>query len=815
MPGQLILTASKNYVYSPRFSYDGGTTCGAPSYALLLPLNTEARTVATAFSEQDIELLGYVSPQRVEASTSDPWVVFRATATAGLETIDTAFLYLKSDCTMENAQRATDAIRADRRAYVVVPKSLRISIDRLRSVFGKQTPVYIHEDLLWDKIHNIFADYIASLQQGIVTERYYVPPRSTDDKIGDKLADVVQDYLISKSPSEDGTLFVLAAFAGVGKTTLSRYLVKRLAASVLKSRTIPVYVEASHWGRLHLESVDELWEIIDNSLRAFSHTLRIRQDLFEHALKQGYIAFIFDGFDELCGHKSSHFAPSAVLQGLAEIAKQSSARIVLTTRTLYWDSEIEDPPENVRKEEINYFNTQQAKGYFNKFFHDDKAMLRTALGQYSTLVSGSFRPKETGGARNQFVNLPLCVAMVAEHVRQGGTQIAAQGTRQLLENILEQICDREVSRKNLLTKAVHQLAAFQELALSEQGTNPEFQLQLLEAAGISSSDMGKMVDHPLLNVTHDGNYRFSYDFLAPYLRALHIADAISSRGVEPNSGIWPLLREEANGKGFMLEHLESLLEPDAVTAVGGLVSLVPTKYRESQSFLLHLALDLIRSDANVVTGAERTERLFAAVFGDSFFVARSVSGLYLTGPFEGLDLSSVRFSGCRFQDATLRNCRADSDTRFERCVFTGEFELQPEACKKDGWGAVKMLDCEIAFPASLVWDGVIESDVASQSDLVKDTLRLGLGKFWCNGRLKTSLRRADWTKGLLGRSGYCKPLLDAMLKSGLVEEVHISGVPEGGLAFRKESLFDLQKFMDNQQMIGKVLETYTLMLRDV
>ncbi|AUB81173.1 hypothetical protein THSYN_09545 [Candidatus Thiodictyon syntrophicum] len=326
--------------------------------------------------------------------------------------------------------------------------------------------------------------------------------------------------------------------------------------------------------------------------------------------------------------------------------------------------------------------------------------------------------------------------------------------------------------------------------------------------------MGKMVDHPLLNVGHDGNYRFSFDFLASYLRALHIADAISNMGVAPSSSIWPFLREEANGKGFILEHLESLLEPEAVDSVGGLVASVPLKYRESQSFLLHVVLDLIRTDANIVTGVERTERLFTAVFGADFTVAKKVTGLYLTGPFDALDLSGVIFSGCRFEDVTLRNCRADRNTKFERCAFVGEFEFQPESCKREGWSLVTMVDCDIAFPASLIWDGVIESDFASRAELVKDAVRLGLSKFWCNGRLKTSLWRADWAKGLLGRSGYCKPLLEAMLKSGLVQEVTISGVPEGGLAFRRESLFDLQKFMDNQQMIGKVLETYNTMLGD-
>jgi hypothetical protein len=772
--------------------------------------------MTTTFSEQDIELLGYVNPQREDVQSGAPWVRFGATAPAGLETIETSFLYLKSDCTIEDARRGAATIMPDRRAYVIIPRSLRISQDRLRSIFGKDTKIYIHEDLIWRRIHNIFAEYIASLRDGIVTERYYVSPRSTEDSIGDKLANVILDYLTRKTSSDDGKFLVICANAGVGKTTLTRYLVTSLAKGVEKGRTIPVYVEASHWGKLHLESVDELWEIIDNSLRTFSHNLRIREDLFQHALREGYISFIFDGFDELCGHKASHFVPAAVLERLAGIVRESSARLMITTRTLYWQSEIKKCPDNVRIETIDYFNTQQAKGYFRKFFSIDKKKLSAANQQYRELVAGSFRPREHGGARAQFVNLPLCVAMIAEHVRQGGERISAVGTRQLLENVLLQICEREVQRKNLRTKAMDQLRAFQEVAISEEGaTNPEFELAMLEAAGMSGADVGKLIDHPLLSLAPEGRYRFSYDFLAPYLRALYIADVVARKDMAPSSSVWGLMTEEANGKGFMLEHLVSLLERDALEAVGQLVKRVPPNTREAESFLVHLAQSLVRLDRNVLTGQDRSRVLFSTICGNGFDKTRIVEGIYVTGPLEGLDLCGLRFRRCGFHDVIFRNCRADSSTVFENCTFSGELEFQPRAEKKDGWHVVRLVDCNVAFPANVIWDDVLGRDVTSREELVKDALRLGLGKFWQNGRLKTSLRRDDWNKGLLGHSGLCKPMLDAMLKTGIVEEIHISGVQEGGLAFDKSSLSDLQKFMDNQQMTGRILEVYRMLVGSV
>ena len=63
-------------------------------------------------------------------------------------------------------------------------------------------------------------------------------------------------------------------------------------------------------------------------------------------------------------------------------------------------------------------------------------------------------------------------------------------------------------------------------------------------------------------------------------------------------------------------------------------------------------------------------------------------------------------------------------------------------------------------------------------------MRLGLGKFWHHGRLKKKhseerleegVRRTAWVAG--------NRILRAMLKVKILEEIHISGVSEGGLAF--------------------------------
>jgi len=764
----------------------------------------------TTFTVQDIELLGYTNPSEITTDTTAPWKHFRAIAIAGLESIETRFLYLKASCTVDDIRRAARDLPRGAHAYVIKPNSFKVTENKLKEIFGPQIPIHEHDALIWKKLHDLFREYLESLSD-VPMEKYYVPPRSTDPEIGDQLMDAILRYLRRTSANDNGILLALRAHAGVGKTTLSRFALRRLASESAKSKTIPVYVEASHWGKLHLESVEALWEIIDNSLRTFSSNLVFREELFNHALRQGYISFIFDGFDELCGHKGSQFAPTAVLKRLSDIAHESEARILLTTRTLYWEAEISDVPNNVRRLDLDAFNTQQAKGYFAQYFKDDFGARSRAFEMYKKLVEGSFRPRQDGGVRAQFVNLPLCVAMLARYAKDGATDVRAESGKQLLENILLAICGREVERKTLKTRPRAQLASFQEVAIyDEERENPTFDLELLEAAGFASEDVRKLVDHPLLQRTQDNRYCFSYDFLGPYLRALSVADCIVERRKDFGASLIAFMAREANGKGYILEQLGALLEYEDLTAVGRMARAVRKVNGEVGSFLFHVAKLLIDQDTEAVTATDRATLLFGALEGLGFERNRSVTNWLFSGSMERIDFRNTQFIECAFRDVSFRNCNADSSTIFTRCNFSGALEFPPG--KGSGWSEVTIKDCQLSFPANAVWEEVLGREVGSRDERITDALRLALGRFWYHGRPRMSLRIDDWGKGILGHSGMAKPVLEAMLKAGLVQRIHISGVVEGGIAFDRDSLGDLQQYMDNQHLGGKIKEVYELLI---
>ena len=763
--------------------------------------------MATTFTTNDIELLGYSEPK--ELSASDRYAIFEAELAAGVEKTKNKFLYLKSNCTIDHVRQAHREIGASsERTYVVKPGSLRLTNSRLSEIFGK-TPIYEHEELVWNRLTTVFARYLESLAE-VPNEEYFISPRSTDRNISN-LESWMIDYMKGGKSDDNGKILVLSAHAGVGKTTLSRYLLRQLTKRE-SLKTIPIYVEAQHWGKLHLGSIDELWDVIDNSLRFFSSELSLREELFYHALQQGYLSFVFDGFDELCGHKTSPLDAMVVLQQLVDIAARSEARILVTTRTLYWSSEIESPPENVRVVELDSLNTQQAYGYFDNYFKVDRRKREESKGVYRSLGSGSRRPPQGGRARAQFVNLPLCVAMVAAYVRDGGEQISVDARRGLLEEFLIGICKREQQRKGLSTSAMDQLSSFQELAiLDEKNINPEFEFELLGATNFDDDDVDKLIDHPFLDLRKNGvnKYCFKYDFLGPYFRALAIAKALDE-STDQLEQLMEVMALEAGGKGHISEQLCSILEPEDFGRIARAFQEILRENKEAASFLFHVCRNLI-DETQTTTKKELSQLLFHALVGKKFAADQSIQGWLFSGTLDRLDFGGVTFDHCQFENVSFRDCTVDERTRFIGCRFAGELEISP----RKGWDSVYRRKCKDISPAAaIMWGEILGKASGSKQDTTLSILRVALGKFWYHGRPKGSMRLDDWNKGTLRKLGQAQKVMNVMLKVGLVERITISGVSEGGILFDRNSMNDLRNFMDNQQMQGKIREMFKLLMED-
>lgn len=757
------------------------------------------------FSARDLELFGYskISEKTKLLSEKDhPWMVFSATALAGVSSVTHTIAYLPSSCTRDQAERLSRLVRVASDFFLIVQKS-GLAKETLLGIFGREAQIAVYEDLIWDKLQSIFSEYVESLKQNIPTEEYYVTPRSEGSRgPRDRLDDIIIDYL--RGDKKDvGYIKVVSASAGVGKTTLTRVVVKRLAEATSIYRVIPTYVEAHHWSKLPLESVDDLWAIILNSLNVYGARLTITEDLFKHALKQGYLVFVFDGFDELCGQRHSQFNTREALQWLIEIVKEADARIVITTRTLFWEAEVGTTPECTSLLKLRPFEAPQARDYFHKFFPGDKPSADRALGLYKQLIRQSQRPRETGGGRVQFANLPLCVELIARYVKEGGTTLAIEGEHTIIEQFLEEILKREQGRQNLKTTAKNQLIAFEEVAVE---LNQEFDLKLLEAAGFAEEDINKLKVHPLLTTTDKGDYRFSYAFLESYLQASYLVKVISQLDIS-KSTVWGIMVREANGKSYVIEHLVELLGPESLQKVGEYYSIVPVqkKFQEVKSFLFHVAKMMVE-DVSGLTMKERSMELFSILGRNDYVQNRVIKDIHVIGNLDRLDLSDTTVEKSVFHNTTFTKCAVNHNTNFVRCRFSGELIFQD--CDEESWRQVKLHSCELETPTNLIWEGVLHKEISTDEDYISDALVLALSKFWRYGSFKGSIKKQDWHRGTLGHSIYCKPIIEEMLRVGLVSEAHISGVQEGGYAFARDAISDLQHFMDNRKMTGKIKKVY-------
>ncbi len=323
--------------------------------------------MATIFTPDDLLLLGYFDIEE-EESTAE-YAVINASLHSGLAPSRSRFIYLKSRCSAATARSLAvrnrpSFVKAYSRVFLLKPPKLGLDDDLLARHFGP--PPKVFSELVWTALRRAFADYLKEAEANAESGEPFIPPHLGSTATGPTIVAVLEHYLSGRSHGDDGTLRVMLAGAGVGKTTLSRHLMGHLASRVDTTKTIPIYVEAEHWRSLNTAALHGLWDIINHSLYGpgASPDIKLTEALFSHALGQGYFCFIFDGFDELCGANAPHFDPSSVLRELSGWAKGSEARVLLTTRTLFWNAKISGVPPSTELMTLEPFNTQQARGYF-------------------------------------------------------------------------------------------------------------------------------------------------------------------------------------------------------------------------------------------------------------------------------------------------------------------------------------------------------------------------------------------------------------------------------------------------------------------
>ncbi len=414
--------------------------------------------------------------------------------------------------------------------------------------------------------------------------------------------------------------------------------------------------------------------------------------------------------------------------------------------------------------------------------------------------------------------------MIATYVRAGGTSIGSFGAPGIpvLHGFLRDICNREVGRQHLDSSPEQQLESFRDVATNHLGLNPVFHIDDLFSAvrGFVSSDEDKVFDHPLLTASEIGgsnHYSFSYDFLAPFLRALTVDAWLRKSG--PKMGCLPRelvesLVAEADGKGEVLEQLIGFLSLSDLDRVIDAAKLAASTrgYGYLGSFFFHVAQCVVNAQAGT-TMTVRTDRLLRSIAagGTAKGAATNVVGWWFRGMMGELDFRDVTFERCRFADIRFRRCLVDHSTRFVGCTFEGAQVVEGGA---NDWHQVLFQQCRFVPPAGMYWTSLVSRALGDKEENARYLVKAGVEKFWRGGVLVEFLSEAGWSTGQLSGAGRgATVLLETMLSKGLLVRVNIDG--GRGLAVDRSSRGDVMNYMDNNLLSGKVQEVYLRLLAGI
>ena len=763
-------------------------------------------------SQTDLEFLGYREVhehQSRDFSLSNRCRVFDGTAAAGVSSVKHWFIYLLADASNKDIEDVVACARSGafplEQPFVVVPKSLSVRRGLVQWV-GSPRKLVVFEDLMWGRIKELFAGYLKARLSGMREHKagiqYVEPMLASTSGETTPIKHFVKFF--SGASSHDGCIAVVRADAGVGKTTLAVMVADKLLQRWETLRVIPILLTAqTSWRDLEAASqgISNPWELLRRALDWEGHEFPVRdEDFFARIMQQGYIAFIFDGFDELRG---ADLKPSDTFAWMGRIASDSSARLMVTTRTSFWDRELGTPDTAHQLLNLKPFTTDNTHDYFRQHFKgrgDGEHLTQHAIQIHSQLRKAS---GNGGSGAAFFVNLPACAAMIADYVEYGGgISIAASAQRRnIIDDFFTGILERERVRQGITLNAENAKAMFGDVAVSYSVFSMEDIAIASANHTLTPSDIDAMRDHALLSrrsLLGPEKFCFKHEFLLHYLRADRIF-ALLELGAEKFlekhyvSDLLKLIRDEADGKGNLTDQMANFANNADLGHLAKAYQLSTDSSLKSfalKSFVFHVVAKSVTSDP---TGRSRTEHA-DDVFGRLGAKSNMVSGLHVNGSITDIALRGWTIADSQFTNLSLVGCDT-AGAVFRNCSFSGELDLpvgpppQFEKCKGDG-GA------ELVISSA---GGTNQHMAASD---VRRHLKMALSRFR-KGAHFGSLQRQDWKYGRTRPIEDRYELLATMLAAELVEEDR-----RRRLRIGSSELGNVRDFLDNglpKGAVGSVL----------
>ena len=757
----------------------------------------------------------YPEPERFPDSSC---LLYRGEHRLPINTYKFRIVYLPTRVTQEELARAAKELKEKGELHLVYAPSLQNRLESIKKTFQVADAVRSTKEFLTTFIKSELGRYISAIK----TQRpkYYVDaPITVPAGFTRKIPNPLLNFLREPDPHETGAVVALLAEPGQGKTYMSRYLGARLAEiSENTHEFIPILIDSSQWQRLSLDDLGSLFKTITNSFRHYSAPIgwmEGHEDRFlDVTLRAGMFRIIFDGFDEYILKNKGTISPADVLKAIKELAESTNAKIIITSRTSFWEMNFSDPEVGPILEEdpilyiyqISPFNLEHARNYYARRL-SDKAKAERAVHLFGEL-------------RNQdpeFVGRGFVLDLIADFVeRDSGAQSPAVGSGPL-RWLIDAMCERETLRQDLPLSREEQVEALKQLAFDLATGEPSDSTVLEYAIGATRPDLShsdiiqcvdKMKSHPIIEYkAAPGVWSFRQEqahifFLAEFI----LSQAGSSvRSLVRSLRLKPGVRQDLAAAlvSFALNSKNASGPDGCIQQLVANLSEAPrndsidSETRALSATILLRAVDRLKPGGS--SHRDRTDCLLR-MSGKSAIINQDLSDTIARFDFKG-----VEFVGCTFAFVTWANCQFDEATRFVNCQLEGNTFMHCRGLGLADFGRSVLDSSTRAWVSNA---SVAEGKRAYSPEDLRNDISAVIKKFIGRAGLGLkSIAEANLQRGSISLSRHRMEILKCLVGS-VLETHHISGTSDKGYNVRPAAEDAGRFFAANNVFTGPLADAF-------
>lgn len=732
-----------------------------------------------------------------------------------------SIIYLDSEITQTAMAQLRSRVSAKPETHIVFTASLAKKFD-IHNIFSGHRNIWSIPEYFRSFIRDELKEYAKNLASDRPIH-YVNPTVQVPAGFSRKLPNPILSWLTDPRDQtiSEGAIAILLAAPGQGKTYTCTHIVSEIAS---KNQFVPLFVDSSQWGGMTLDDLESIHKTILHSLRHYSAAINWaeghEEDFISLSFRTHLFCLVFDGFDEYILRKSGNIGPMEVLETLSCLAKESGARILVTSRTSFWETGI---PEH---EVEQYLKTTGSLIYRLMPFNSDVALNyfrgRIADSTRAQKAVELFKSLQNASKSDDFVGRGFVLSLIADLAIQGGDLVhTADQSANTLDWLVEALCRREELRQQLPLSAKEQVETFCRIARERiegiaLGDEDLFVLlpddNRFDKSASRRSCAEKLRSHPLLAFDSKSN---TWGFHQEQIELLFLAIWILTLARPEELKRFALCAQENTSRRQDLVHvLVSRISRISEDSIESLVSSAskliqdlsaPSIYdsssgqpTEGMRISGELALEVVDRVAH--QGSEHKDRSAALVL----ITGSKVQGLAFYGSFfRGFDLSKLDFESCVFSDVTFINCDFGSvfgrnrltGGRFVRCANVGLCDFRAAALDNEAQKAIR-----------------IEALKAGQQKYTEDDLRSDiqhvLKPFVVRGGLQVkTIATNGLGRGPIADSRHCDEILTE-LRSNILYSHRISGMIDGGFAIREDAIEAVKFYALNNVFTGALAETY-------